>query len=189
MNKVKTIDPELNRFLDIINTSVKKFRLLVTEIASVAKLENEAVIKEMVDMEEIISNVEWSLEEKIKQSGAVINSHIGVPLIAFSRKNMRSIMYNLISNAVRFKSDREPVVTVTTAKENDMVVLTVADNGIGMNVNDIENIWGKYSQLDASREGQGIGLFLTRRIVDSSGGYITVESTLGKGSKFMVHFS
>ncbi|MGI8582843.1 MAG: chemotaxis protein CheB [Chitinophagaceae bacterium] len=187
MNEIKVTDPKLNSFLNVINSSVKKFRSLINDIANIAKIENGMLEMEMIDIEEIINNVEWSLANKIKSSEAVINRDLEVKNILFSKKNLRSILYNLISNCIKFKSDQPPVINVCTAKEGDCVILSVQDNGIGMTKDGIDKIFGMYDRLHQDIEGHGIGLYLAKKIVDAAGGNIIVESDPGKGSKFTIN--
>ena len=187
MNSVKVIDPELNKFLNIINTSVKKFRSLITEIATIAKVENDMITMEMVNVEEIIKNIEWSLDDKIKNSGAVINTNLQVKNILFSKKNLRSILYNLISNSIKFRRDVSPIINITTINNKENIILIIEDNGIGINKNDIGKIFDIYGRLHREVDGQGIGLYLAKKIVDAASGNITVESEPGKGSKFSIY--
>jgi two-component system CheB/CheR fusion protein len=187
MNEIKVTDPKLNSFLNVINSSVKKFRSLINDIANIAKIENGMLEMEMIDIEEIINNVEWSLDNKIKSSEAVINRDLEVKNILFSKKNLRSILYNLISNGIKFKSDQPPVINVRTAKEGDCVILSVQDNGMGIPKSDHDKIFGMYDRLHQDIEGHGIGLFLAKKIVDAAGGNITVESEPGKDSKFTIN--
>lgn len=74
MNEIKVSGEGLNKILNIINTSIKKFHSLVTDMASIGKIENEKM--EMVNVNEIIDNIEWSLDDKIKRAGAVINRNL-----------------------------------------------------------------------------------------------------------------
>lgn len=187
MNSVKVTDPELNKFLSIINTSVKKFRSLITEIATIAKVESDMITMEMVNVEEVIKNIEWSLDDKIKSAGAVIKTNLQVKTILFSKKNLRSILYNLISNSIKFRRDVSPVINISTTIEKDNMVLAVQDNGIGIDKNDIGKIFDIYGRLHREVEGQGIGLYLAKKIVDAANGNITVESEPGKGSKFSIY--
>ena len=189
MNQVKVVDPELNKFLAIINGSVKKFRSLITEIATVAKIEKDMVAMEMIDMEELVKSVEWSLDDKIKDSGAVINTQLAEKFILFSKKNLRSILFNLVSNAIKFRGDASPVIDIVTEKKGDNVVLSVKDNGIGMANEDKEKIFGMYDRLHPEKEGQGIGLYLVKKIVNAAGAEIHVETAPGIGSKFTVDFN
>ncbi|MEP6627887.1 MAG: chemotaxis protein CheB [Ginsengibacter sp.] len=186
MNEIKVSGESLNKILNIINSSIKKFRSLVTDMATIGKIENEKM--EMVDVNQIIDNIEWSLDDKIKQSGAVINRELEINQILFSKNNLRSILYNLISNAIKFKGDSPPLINIHSKKEEENVVLSVQDNGIGLSKTDLEKVFDLYGRIHHDIEGQGIGLYLAKKIVDASGGNITVESKDGQGSKFNIFF-
>jgi two-component system CheB/CheR fusion protein len=188
LNLINVTNPELNQFLAIIDSSIKKFRLLIGDIATVARIENNALVTEQVDLEEILDNIEWSLEEKIKKSGAVIRKHLEIKSLRFSKKNFRSIVYNLISNGIKFSDGRPPIIDVRTFQQEGYVILSVQDNGTGMTQAEIGKIFDKYSRLQVNVEGQGIGLYLAKKIVDAAGGFIRIESTPGTGSRFMIYF-
>lgn len=188
MNEVTAADPKVIAFANIINSSVKKFRALITDIATIAKIESDMISMEMVDVDELISNIEWSLDDKIKASGAVIKRDIAIKHILFSKKNLRSILYNLISNAIKFTGDTAPVVTVKTSKNTDSTIISVEDNGLGIAREDVDKIFDMYGRLHQNIEGHGIGLYLAKKIVDAAGGNIDVESEPGKGSKFTILF-
>ncbi len=185
LNHIYVIDPELNKFLTIINTSVKKFRALIRDISAIGKLGNESV-SEIVDIEEQINNVEWSLENQITSSAAVITRDLEVKSVPFSRSNLRSILYNLVSNGIKFKGDDPPLIHIQTRTDGDRVILSVRDNGIGMSPESVDQIFNLYGRLNYSIEGHGIGLYLVKRIVVAAGGNIKVESELGKGSLFII---
>ncbi|TFF37105.1 chemotaxis protein CheB [Mucilaginibacter psychrotolerans] len=187
MNRITLTDVKLMDFLNIINGSVKKFRELITDIATIAKVENDMIAMEMVDLDEIMNNIEWSLENKINASGAVITRNLAVKQILFSKKNLRSIVYNLISNAIKFRSEESPVITILTWQEGDMVVLSVKDNGKGIPKRGIDKIFDMYGRLNQDVEGHGIGLYLAKKIVNAAGGKIVVESEPGVGSDFMIY--
>jgi two-component system CheB/CheR fusion protein len=189
MNKVKVVDPELNEFLNVINSSVKKFRSLITEIATIAKVESDMLVMEMVDIEDTVKNIEWSLADKIKISGAVIHLNLDVKQILFSKKNLRSILFNLISNGIKFQSSASPVINIYAGKQGENVILSVADNGIGISKKNVEKIFGMYNRLHPEVEGQGIGLYLVKKIIDAAGAIITVENIQHSGSKFIIDFN
>ncbi|TCC89973.1 chemotaxis protein CheB [Pedobacter hiemivivus] len=183
MNR-KVTDPDLNKFLMIINSSVKKFRELINDIATVAKLESDMM--EMVNIEEIIKNIEWSLDNKIKLSGAVITRDLEVKEVFFSKKNLRSILFNLISNGIKFQGNLPPVIHIHTSMEDNHIVLTVQDNGRGMRKEGLDHIFDMYGRLHQDVEGRGIGLYLAKKIVNAAGGDINVQSEPNKGSKFTI---
>ncbi|HMK06422.1 MAG TPA: PAS domain-containing protein, partial [Flavobacterium sp.] len=179
-------DTEVIDFLNIIDVSIKKFRALITDIALIAKVESEMMLTEVINMEELIDNVEWSLKDKINLSATVIKKNLQISTVIFSRKNMRSILYNLISNAIKFKSERAPAITISTYLEDGYCVLAVQDNGRGIPSSGLEKIFNLYGRINQNIEGSGIGLYLTKKIINAAGGYILVDSELGIGTKFTI---
>jgi two-component system CheB/CheR fusion protein len=141
-----------------------------------------------VDIDDIINNVTWSLEDKITSSNAVITRDLEIKTILFSKKNLRSIVYNLVSNAIKFKGEAAPVIQIQTKREGENIVLMVQDNGAGIPEKNIDKIFEMYGRLNQKVEGTGIGLYLAKKIVDASGGSMQVESTIGIGSKFIISF-
>jgi two-component system CheB/CheR fusion protein len=186
MNEIKVVDPELEKFLSTINTSVKKFRSLINDISNIAKIESDMITMEMVDLNEIINNIEWSLDNKIKEASAIIIRDTQVGSIFFSKKNLRSILYNLISNSIKFKRGEPLVINISTSIKDKNVILSVSDNGTGIAKEDVSKIFTLYTRLRQDVEGHGIGLYLAKKIVDAAGGNIVVESEPGRGTKFII---
>jgi len=189
MNLIKVQDPNLLKFITIINNSVKKFRSLINDIAVIAKIEGDMLKMEMIDMEEMLSDIEWSLEHKIKQSGASINKNLSVKFIPFSKKNLRSILYNLMSNSIKFRNEDNPVIQVDITQNQQQIILSVEDNGKGIAKTDLKQIFEMYGRTYLDIEGQGIGLYLAKKIIDAAGGDIVVESKIGVGSKFIIYLN
>jgi len=189
MTAINTSDPEIKEVLPIINGSVRKFRSLISEIAVVARIENNALETEPVDLDDLLDNIDWGLTERIKSSGALIKRDMQVKQVVFSKKNLRSILYNLIANAIKYRSERPPVITVRIAQENNYTVVSVEDNGMGMDKRHLDAIFDKYARLHTDGDGYGIGLYLANKIVNASGGRITVESEPGVGSKFTIYLT
>lgn len=187
MNLVDNSNTELTQFLSIINSSIKKFRMLINNIAAIAKLENNMTDMEAVDIGEVLSNIEWSLEKKIKASNAIITTRLEVKSVYFSPKNIRSILYNLISNAMKFASREQPRVHIHTRQEGKYIVLSVEDNGIGISPDGIRKLFTIYGRLNMQVEGHGVGLYLANKIIHAAGGNLRVESTPGMGSKFSIY--
>lgn len=187
MNQVDNSNSELIEFVDIINNSVKKFSLLIKSIGTIARLENNINDTEYVNIKDLIGNIEWSLESKIKKTNAAISTALEVKEISFSQKNLRSILYNLISNAIKFSSQSHPKIHIASRMDGKYVVLSVEDNGIGMTEEGIKKIFTIYGRLNLHVEGHGIGLYLARKIIHAEGGDLKVESTPGKGTKFTIY--
>jgi len=174
-------------FLDIINTSLISFRSLIKDIAKIAKVESDIVGNENANLNEILDNIEWSLKDKISHSGTTIVRSLELEDFVFSKKNLRSILFNLISNAIKFKGTGDPVIKISTFQEPDYNVVTIEDNGKGIAEDGLGKIFNMYGRLQNDIEGSGIGLFLAKKIVNASEGNITVNSALGKGTTFSIY--
>lgn len=186
LNDLKISDTNCADFLFIINSSIKTFRSLIMDIAIIAKVENDMLVTEKVDLNEIITNIEWSLQDKIALSGAKITRKLEIEDISFSKKNMRGILFNLIANAVKFRGKQPPQIVVSTFRKDDYCVITVEDNGIGIPEKEQKKIFYMYGRLHQDIQGSGIGLYLAQKIINASDGNIEVESVPGTGSKFTI---
>jgi len=130
-----------------------------------------------------LEDVRLTINDNIINSGGGYKTDIAVSEITFVRRKLRSIIYNLISNAIKFKSpERKPEIFIKTTRDTDFIVISVKDNGIGVHASKIDAIFSKYFRVENGIEGSGIGLYLVKEIVNNSGGKVLLESTSGKGS-------
>ncbi len=181
-------DPEVKEYLSKINESIKKFKIVVKEMATIGKIESQMSETEAVDFNELINEIKLSIADKINATNATITTDLDITQVLFSKKNLRSIIYNLITNAIKYKRpELEPVIIISTAKANDYVLLSIKDNGSGIAKDKVEKIFNIYGRVQTDVEGQGIGLFLTKKIVDAAEGYVSVDSEPGKGSTFNIY--
>ncbi|MGB4401174.1 MAG: ATP-binding protein, partial [Daejeonella sp.] len=144
-------------------------------------------VEELINIEHIIEDVRMTLAPQIEESKTILKSKIGASEIVFVRRKLRSLLYNLVSNAIKYASpERRPEILIRTEVENGFMIISVIDNGEGIAPENYKTIFAKYHRLRDSVEGNGVGLFLVKEIVNSADGKISVESELGKGSKFKV---
>lgn len=142
---------------------------------------------ELLNFEHILEDVRLTLRDNISAANATITSSIEVSELTFSRRKLRTVLFNLINNAIKFKSpDREPHIHVSTRGEEDFMVISVKDNGKGIEEDHLDSIFSKYYRLENEIEGSGIGLHLVKEIVNGTGGKVSVESKVGKGTEFKV---
>jgi len=129
------------------------------------------------------------LEEQIDDTNAVISSDFSVGTIQYVEFYLTSVLKNLISNAIKYRSDeRQPRIHICTESKNDYVCLKVQDNGIGIDLDRYgKKIFRPFERLHRSVEGLGIGLHIIKTIVEKNGGYIDVQSQPGEGTTFLVY--
>jgi PAS domain S-box-containing protein len=176
--------------VDMMFNSVERFKSTIkdlTEITHVQKGENEDF--QVVKFDEMLEEVKFNIKDLISKLNAEIQADFKVNQINFSRKNLRSVIYNLVSNAIKYSSpERKPIVNITTMQEGEYTILSVSDNGLGMGRQNKTKIFGMFKRLHDHVEGTGVGLYIVKRMVENAGGKIEVDSELGKGSVFRVYF-
>jgi signal transduction histidine kinase len=143
----------------------------------------------MVDVDMVITEVLLDIAPAIKEANAQIDVDVaGCGPIRFAPKHLRSVVYNLLSNAVKYHDpQRPPIIQIRCESETEYQVLTVADNGLGMELAD-RPLFGLFQRFHSHVEGTGIGLYMVKKIVENAGGTIHVESTVGVGTTFTVRF-
>jgi two-component system phosphate regulon sensor histidine kinase PhoR len=182
-------EKEFNSLLKIVDTALTKMHKLIKELTEVRKDEYKyKAEEELLNFEHILEDVRLTLSDNIIAANAIITSEINISEITFSRRKLRTIIYNLINNAIKFKAtERQPKIIITTYKENDFIVISVKDNGIGIEKSKFDSIFSKYYRLENAIEGSGIGLYLVKEIVSNTGGKVLVKSELDKETEFQVY--
>lgn len=180
---------EIKEYLDMMEESARSLKDLITELADIAKIGSDASDQAgSVNIEQILEDVKLTLKDQIYQSHAKIKTHILVPEIQFSKKNLRSILYNLLNNAIKFsRPDTTPQIFIKTEEAGQYTLLSVGDNGVGIEPEKQEEIFSKYTRLKTQIEGTGIGLFIINKMVANQGGKIEVESEIGSGTTFILY--
>lgn len=195
INQLKKVSSDTSKpflmFFGILESSVKKMQVIITELTDAGKLKDKSKVEEeLLDFENILEDVRLTLAGTIMESGAKIKTDVKVSQILYSRRKLRSIVYNLVNNAIKFHSPgRTPEITISTKKAKKYVVITVKDNGIGIDKTKHKEVFSKYNRVGSKIEGSGIGLYLVNEIVTNSGGKIVLKSELGQGAEFKVYLT
>ncbi|WP_051312951.1 sensor histidine kinase [Sporocytophaga myxococcoides] len=183
-------DGNVSVFLSMMKTSVEKFKKTLLDLTEISKAQKSGEEPfEEIDIKELLEDIKSSLEIQINTTQAEIKTEFDCcSTIRFSRKNLKSIIYNLLSNALKFKApQRRPEIFVKTRIEDGCIELSVKDNGQGFDIKQKAKIFDMFKRLQSEAEGTGVGLYLVKRIITNSGGKIEVESEIGKGSVFKVY--
>jgi protein-histidine pros-kinase len=166
----------INDVLDLSKVEVGKMELFPESFAL-----SKAV-------EEVCSNVSKMADKKDIEIRSAIAPSLGT--VTLDPQKFKQVLYNLLSNAVKFSDAGGHVAIVAEPIDAGQLRLQVSDTGIGIKAEDMERLFLEFQQLDSGvgrrHEGTGLGLALTKKIVDLFGGVIAVESKPGKGSTFTV---
>lgn len=180
----KSLQPNIDKSIEIANKTGK----MVDELLEYASLQDAELNLTEVNLDALTKLIVRSMKDDIKASNAKITLG-NLPTITCDESKVISLITNLIQNALKYRSDETPEISIG-AKENDHEwQYSVQDNGIGMQEDKIEQIFTMFTRLKTEDEvlGTGIGLNICNRIVDLHEGNIWAESELGKGSTF--HFT
>lgn len=174
-----------------IEKSVKQGSQTVQDLVQVTRERKQTDIKiESVSLLESIAAVSTDLQSLISKTQAIININLEVESIDYNLLKTKSIVQNLLSNALKYRSkDRTPELNISSGIDGEYTYLRVEDNGIGINLEkDREKVFGLFKRANDDESGSGLGLYLTKQNIENANGKITVESTEGVGSTFTVYF-
>ncbi|RTQ52438.1 PAS domain-containing protein [Hymenobacter gummosus] len=175
--------------LERMHGAVDRFKRTIDYLTDVSKLQQEyAQPTEAVVLAAVVEDVRQDLLPLLREAEARLTVDVAAcPTISFSPKNLRSIVYNLLSNALKYRHpERLPQISISCHAEAGRLRLLVEDNGLGFDDTQQGRIFGMFQRLHTHVEGSGIGLYMVKKIVENAGGRITVLSHLGEGSTFTV---
>lgn len=184
------LNPDQKRFIGHIHRDAQHLLSLINEILDLSKIEAGKVELrfETLDLVGIIEDTLASIRPQCAAKSIRLETHIprSIP-VRGDRVRTRQILYNLLSNAVKFTPDGGKV-GVEVVRVDAFAQISIVDTGIGISAEDHDSIFDKFHQVGAAtsglREGTGLGLPITRHLVEEHGGRIWLESERGKGSRF-----
>jgi signal transduction histidine kinase len=169
---------------------MQKLNRTITDLTQIVKASKDTEQPaEAILLDDLLTEVKEDIAPLLASSQAEVITDWQVTSIRFPRKVLRSVLYNLLSNALKYRHpDRAASVILKTQAVESGVRLSVADNGLGLTQEQAGKLFKMFSRLHTHVEGTGIGLYTIKRQVENYGGSITVESTSGKGTNFFVFF-
>ncbi|MCB2376684.1 PAS domain-containing protein [Hymenobacter sp. BT635] len=182
---------EVAHILDLMHNSVDRFKRTIEHLTTVSRLQKEHDQPvAQVQLAAVIDNVRLDLAPLLRQTSGTLDVDVRqCPPLLFSEKNLRSVVYNLLSNALKYHHpERPPLVRVRTEVDGAFVVLHVHDNGLGLDLERKDQLFAMFQRLHTHVEGSGIGLYMVKRIMENAGGRITVRSQVGEGTTFSAYF-
>ncbi|WP_052733146.1 sensor histidine kinase [Hymenobacter terrenus] len=184
-------DALIAHLLDLLAQTTTRFQLTIGQLTDLSKLQlAHAGPAEPVHLAAVVEAVRLDLAPAITAAHAQLLVAVAPDLVvSFSPANVRSAVYNLLSNALKYRAfDRPAQVWVRAFPAGSRVVLEVQDNGLGMSQVQQRQLFGLFQRLHTHVEGTGVGLYITKRLVENGGGTITVQSQVDAGTTFTLTF-
>ena len=180
-------EPMIPHLLGMMQGAVTRFQQTVGHLTDVAHLQH-AQPPEVVPLASLLHDVRLDLAGLEQTTHAHFQLDLDAcPTVYFAAKHLRSVLYNLLSNALKYRHpERPPVVRVRAYCEGEDVVLAVEDNGLGLTAAQQTKLFALFRRLHSHVEGSGVGLYMIKRIVENAGGSIAVDSVPEVGTTFTV---
>ena len=158
--------------------------MLVRDLLAYTQVQKQEDAEES-DAERALAGALANLANAIAESGASV-THSALPRVSVHQVHLQQLFQNLVGNALKYRSEKTPVVHIAAEERNGQWLFSVRDNGIGISPAFHERVFGLFKRLHARDEysGTGIGLAICKRIVERYGGRIWVESEPDKGWTF-----
>lgn len=177
--------------LDNMKSATIRFENVIMGLVESVEFQKKGLNKcENLSFQKLYELTKFQLSTQIEKCKPEISiSFEKAPDIYYIKSFLTSILYNLLSNALKYKQDNQSLrINVKTRKEGEFIVLSVRDNGIGMDLTQCANqLFEPFQRLTTKASGIGIGLSMINRMVQENGGYINVDSQLGLGTCFSVY--
>ena len=184
------VNGKQEEYLEDIHGSANHLLALINDVLDLSKVEAGQADLEVAafSLREALERGVVMVRERAVKNGVTLSLEpdSAVEMVEGDERRIRQVVFNLLSNAVKF-TPQGGTVQVTSAQQNGEVLVSVADTGPGIALDDHERIFEEFQQTEVGqeqREGTGLGLALSRKLVELHGGRIWVESQPGQGSTF-----
>ena len=186
-------DPLMLEILNGVKTSAELLNETINDLSKVLVVKNNtAVPQEEVLLGDMLDKVISQVKNLIDEHKPIINTNfINTTHITFNRAYMESILLNLLTNAIKYRSpSRKLKIDISTSKKSgDKTILTFTDNGIGLDVERYKDrLFGLYQRFHNHPDSRGLGLYLVRSQIEALGGSIEINSKVGEGTTFTLLF-
>jgi PAS domain S-box-containing protein len=179
---------EMMQLLKSVSNSLDETMKHLNEVVNINT--NINLVTKPLILSKYISKAKDVLTEQIQLNDVSFITNIpDDAMINYNSAYLESIIYNLISNAIRYKHpQRKLIITINLYKENDKDVVEISDNGMGIDLaKNGDKIFGMYKTFSNNPDARGIGLFITKNQIDAMGGTITIDSQPNVGSTFKIY--
>ena len=185
---------KLKKYAEIIYKENKRLEQQVERVLNVAKLDKEKLVlkKDWESIHTLLAAAKESFEINQTDSGATISlqCEASIDRLYIDEVHITNVIYNLLDNAVKYCNET-PHISITTQSNASYFILTVTDNGIGIQKEDVKLIFDKFYRVPTGNlhnvKGFGLGLYYVKLITEAHEGYIKVKSNLGSGTNFELY--
>ncbi len=185
----KLKEEDKKKFIKIIEEQSNRLIHLVENVLSVSKMSAGVDVLKKVDVNGVIKKIIPIFTEQYKTRTFSLELSPNLPPSRLDEDKFEQIMTNLIDNAAKYSGDDKTVI-ISTEPEANMILIKVKDEGVGIKKEDYGKLFKKFSRLEnhltSTTQGNGLGLYITKQLVEKMGGEISFESEENIGTTFSV---
>jgi signal transduction histidine kinase len=182
---IEKLDGDAREFLEYAVDGAERMRALIDGLLDYSRVQTQGRPFADVDCESVLDWALRNLEASLVESGAQV-TRSAMPVLFGDDGQLARLMQNLIGNAIKYRGEKPPEIRIEAQERDDEWVISVADNGIGIDPKHFDRVFAIFQRLHTREEypGTGIGLAVCKRIVERHNGRMWVESEVGRGSVF-----
>jgi signal transduction histidine kinase len=187
--KLGAVSKKNMEIVEKISNSALEMDEVLTDINKILELKNSNYSQtHSVEITTVIKKVEKILSDSLSDSHATLSTDFRVSSLHANEPYLESIFYNLISNAIKYQDDsRDLRIDIRTLPKGNKTLIEFMDNGVGIDLEKFgDKMFGLYQRFHDHVSGKGMGLYLVKTQVEALGGTISIESNIGKGTKFII---
>ncbi|MES2003230.1 MAG: PAS domain S-box protein [Bacteroidota bacterium] len=188
---IDVIDDKGKKYIDFAVDGARRMRRIILDLLEFSRVGKTEEYSELLDLNELVNEIQILYRKQIEDKQAIITTE-RLPVIAVYKSPMRQVFQNLISNALKYsRADIPCKIHISVKEEETDWQFSIADNGIGIGKEYYDKIFILFQRLHSRNEysGTGIGLSITKKIIENFGGKIWVISKEGEGSNFYFTFT
>ncbi|WP_051360117.1 sensor histidine kinase [Adhaeribacter aquaticus] len=176
------------KVVHLMANSISSLKRTIDGLAQIIRSQQTIIgLQVNVSISRLMEEIQQELDRDIQACNAKIKVLNEVDVIVFSQIHLRSVLFNLLSNSIKYRSpQRQLVVTIGTKKVEGGVEIHFSDNGLGMNPKQLSQLFTIFKRFHSHVEGSGIGLYIVKATIENNGGRIEADSTEGVGTQFTI---
>ena len=181
----ESLDDDARLYMGFIRDGVQRMRILIGDLLTFSRVGSPTSEAGPISLDAALDQALGNLQIAVEEAGAVVQVE-PLPRVRADRSEIAQVFQNLVGNALKFRGEDVPHVRISADRREQVVCVSVSDNGIGLDMAYSEKIFVLFQRLHTRDDypGTGIGLALCRKIVERYGGNIQVEAKPGEGATF-----
>lgn len=185
--RLEVKEPGASAYLQMLGDRIRHLEYTLGELIDITKIKQEELSFSSIAFPDVLPSVLHVFKEEIEKDQIKIEQDFeSVEYFSSDEKLIRGLLYYLIDNAVKFRSNKAPCIKVSAREKTNGIMLSIADNGPGIDEPIRDRIYEMYFRGNEKSTGSGLGLYIVNTIVERLGGYINLHSSPGEGTCFSI---